>query len=1250
MTHASTASFPRHPRLRSFARRFGRAHLDFACHAAFPLALTPDLLYLLWAAFPRDARDQPIGTPWVAVADLLLSSLCDEVGHELFEFEPEVRDELLPELKSSPRFGPARFAALAAFVSEYVGQQLRSSDPFVRDFAEAQHWAARSATDPAGAAAKLARAYAELRGTERDRLLRLEAIIEAIARPERASDIESLLPYARALADWARGDQARAATVLRSMANSTGQIFLGELVLPLPPAIAAPASDVISTAGPGGPVQQAIPVPSTNNEELAELRRQMEEAQRRLNVLEQQRAYTGSHAPFSILNSIQEARAQLAKLNAQIKELSGEFDTPAIHPVEEIAHLQALRMIQSRRLDILQEQRAGRGVFVSPDILNEISVLTQELETTEQQLREYGAPLEASPTLDEFSVPLRAEERAQLEELRETYQRRLQVLESQQVSHGILTAPHIIMDAQDARAAIAKIDKQLSDDQESEFKTADLDQPSTADPNQPSSERAEDAGYEEKAGEWSSQVIALHKLLATLQLKQDNGQLTLSEQIDLQDTQMKLDAKRAELLATRQERLAQLERRVMQPGRASDSALVADLAEIRATVVEETLTLRRHELEKQQALFRIQPSESGRAQVQQKIDALQIEIADLVRRRDQTTQATSAVNDKQADSLVTPTRTQLEQQRADILRRLEQLEQRSHRTPEPTPQSEIEAAELRRQLDEIERQIAALPAEAGAQQTAPDIEVSPDEAPLTNISLHIARQGSGYSISLVSGTSIMQATLAPSEAQLEELAGLARRRLDEVVKTQVDGQLVYQSPQATIAPEVHAQSLRALAEAGSFMHQQLFFRPDSGRDSHVLGNRLRELSQRARLRITIISERLFLPWALLYDREIIEPGNIDAEGFWGFKHVIECQLPSTAPQQSAVLSFEDVVGEASPIIVPGGQLELGFVGDNAVDAQFSQPIVVQQRASMSSLPRVHVQDYSSASDFYRLLSDGIAAADIVYMYCLMDRNSDTGTGDVRIRLGDQDISLRELRARLPVTPLPGRPFVFMNAERVLNADLTQIDSFVPYFLQRGARAVLGGEASLPAFFAAQFGVEFVSRFVAGEQSAGNLLLALRRAYLTQRNNLLGLIYTLYGHADTQVEWDEPEAEQEIPRPARKGERPATKRAPGSAAALPASILEQLREQLNDLLTELEASNDLPLRDAENLHAHLELAIQAAEQDVPNRQQILDKLSAMGKITRSLRSRYDSARILDQQISSAQRSAKDLTSTPPTSFA
>jgi hypothetical protein len=41
-------------RIEAFHQRFGEAHLDFAYHAAFPLALTPDLLYRLWANFQRD--------------------------------------------------------------------------------------------------------------------------------------------------------------------------------------------------------------------------------------------------------------------------------------------------------------------------------------------------------------------------------------------------------------------------------------------------------------------------------------------------------------------------------------------------------------------------------------------------------------------------------------------------------------------------------------------------------------------------------------------------------------------------------------------------------------------------------------------------------------------------------------------------------------------------------------------------------------------------------------------------------------------------------------------------------------------------------------------------------------------------------------------------------------------------------------------------------------------------------------------
>ena len=152
---------------------------------------------------------------------------------------------------------------------------------------------------------------------------------------------------------------------------------------------------------------------------------------------------------------------------------------------------------------------------------------------------------------------------------------------------------------------------------------------------QPSSrEGAEDAGYAERANELGGEVAALRQKFRVLQLKKAKGQLTTGDMVDLQDTEKDVDAKLAALLLVRQERLAQLERRAAQPGRASDAALAAELADMRAIVVEETLAVRQRELEEQQALFGIQPSDRGRAQVQQKIDALQAEIADLKKRRD----------------------------------------------------------------------------------------------------------------------------------------------------------------------------------------------------------------------------------------------------------------------------------------------------------------------------------------------------------------------------------------------------------------------------------------------------------------------------------------------------------------------------------------------------------------------------------------------------------------------------------------
>ena len=120
-------------RVESYRKRFGDGHIYLACYAALPLALTPDLLYRLWANFQRDGQGELLEIPWIAVSDLLLSNLCEEVGEELYEMEDGIREVLLKELRSLPQWGEARLREVAEFVLAYVEPQLNSSDSDVRD-------------------------------------------------------------------------------------------------------------------------------------------------------------------------------------------------------------------------------------------------------------------------------------------------------------------------------------------------------------------------------------------------------------------------------------------------------------------------------------------------------------------------------------------------------------------------------------------------------------------------------------------------------------------------------------------------------------------------------------------------------------------------------------------------------------------------------------------------------------------------------------------------------------------------------------------------------------------------------------------------------------------------------------------------------------------------------------------------------------------------------------------------------------
>ncbi|MDF0555605.1 CHAT domain-containing protein [Kamptonema sp. UHCC 0994] len=209
-------------RIEAFERRFGITHLIFACHGAFPLALTPDLLYKLWANFQRDIHGKVLGIPWVAVADLLLSSLCDEVGRELYEMDTAVRNSLLNRLKENENFGQLRINELSDFLLFYVRQQLQSNDQEVRDFAQAQRWTALAYLRPNEAAQELRSALEQTYQQDKSEQLRLVSLVETFAEP--LAEFEPLLVYAREIGKFKRSDSAIAATGVSQELGQSSQV------------------------------------------------------------------------------------------------------------------------------------------------------------------------------------------------------------------------------------------------------------------------------------------------------------------------------------------------------------------------------------------------------------------------------------------------------------------------------------------------------------------------------------------------------------------------------------------------------------------------------------------------------------------------------------------------------------------------------------------------------------------------------------------------------------------------------------------------------------------------------------------------------------------------------------------------------------------------------------------------------------------------------------------------------------------
>jgi hypothetical protein len=230
----SPLGLPTRP-IEKFRHQFGEPHLLLAYQVALPVALTPDLAYCLWMKFQRDITGISLDIPWIAVSDLLLSSLCREVDQGVYEMEPSVRQELLNALQVEPRLGQQRLLEIAEFLLGYIQPSLQSEDALIRTLAQAQEWTALSYLQPDQAIRKMALSVKQAYQDNPTELLRLVHLIESLtAAFEESTEFDLLLAYARGMASFVRGDAESAKAEFSKLLKRRVRTQIAGELLPIP--------------------------------------------------------------------------------------------------------------------------------------------------------------------------------------------------------------------------------------------------------------------------------------------------------------------------------------------------------------------------------------------------------------------------------------------------------------------------------------------------------------------------------------------------------------------------------------------------------------------------------------------------------------------------------------------------------------------------------------------------------------------------------------------------------------------------------------------------------------------------------------------------------------------------------------------------------------------------------------------------------------------------------------------------------
>jgi CHAT domain len=298
------------------------------------------------------------------------------------------------------------------------------------------------------------------------------------------------------------------------------------------------------------------------------------------------------------------------------------------------------------------------------------------------------------------------------------------------------------------------------------------------------------------------------------------------------------------------------------------------------------------------------------------------------------------------------------------------------------------------------------------------------------------------------------------------------------------------------------------------------------------------------------SKDFVFPWAALTVKPEADPdAPVDAQNLWGYRFIIEVKRRGDGVPSRA--------GERAPRPARLAYARWNFKNEPAHYAALS---------ALAANARVSVQWVSpvieSRTDLVKVLTSG--GGDMVYVYAHGHAAAPNTPLGLRYRDNAQQ-QIKELTQRMKSNPLLSSDdpnwkdveeqflkltragaessLTLSKSEVVLSSLLVQIGgargrladapivflntcesaqiwnavdgSFVGFFLDRGARAVVGTECTVPVVLADAFGREALSHLFAGD-SVGEAVFKARVALLASSNNPLGLCYCIYGSSDARL--------------------------------------------------------------------------------------------------------------------------------------